>query len=148
MNEYEKNMYEFIEAKEKYNSLREYERKKILTYLSENGFKVSYMGGAGRSNYTNGGELEKSYNLTNWKWIDASKEESKYFISLQAFDKDKSSNNFHVLMDRIGICKFSKENNKPDYFSLMQTTSLELPLEKKDLAELIKIIDNMNILEE
>lgn len=147
MIKFERNMDVFLETKEKYNSLREFERKKIITYLDQSGFKVSYLGGTGRPNYKNGGRLKKSYDLTNWKWIDAWKNDAKYFISLQAFDKDTSSNNFHVLMDRIGICKYFRENKKPDYFNLMQTTSLELPLDENDLAELIKIMNSMTILE-
>lgn len=139
---YEKNMNIFLETKEKYNSLREYERKKIINYLSEKGFKVSYNGGNGRPNYTNGGKMKKSYDLTNWKWVDATKENIKYFISLQAFDMDTTSKNYHVLMDRIGICAFSN-GEKPDYFNLMETTSLELPLGEQDLDELLKKMINM-----
>ena len=139
---YEKDMNVFLEIKEKYNSLREYERNKIIKYLSEKGFEVSYNGGKGRLNYTNNGKLEKSYDLTNWKWVNATKENIKYFISLQAFDRDASSKNYHVLMDRIGICAFSNEK-KPDYFNLMETTSLELPLGEQDLDELLKKMINM-----
>lgn len=144
---YEKDMNVFLETKEKYDSLREYEREKIIRYLSEKGFTVSYRGGKGLSNYTNGGQLEKSYDLTNWKWVNATKGNIKYFISLQAFDRDINSKNYHVLMDRIGICMFSKEVKKPDYFSHMQMTSLELPLRENDLDELLRIMNNMDILE-
>lgn len=140
---YERDMNVFLEAKEKYNSLREYERKKIICYLSEKGFTISYLGGTGRPNYTNNRQLEKSYDLTNWKWVDAIRGNVKYFISLQPFDRDTSSKNYHVLMDRIGICAFSKEVKEPDYFSLMQMTSLELPLGEKDLDELLEIMNNM-----
>lgn len=144
---YEKDMNVFLETKEKYNSLREYERKKIISYLAEKGFKISYLGGTGRPNYTNNGQLDKSYDLTNWKWVDATKGNIKYFISLQAFDIDKRSKNYHVLMDRIGICAFSKEVKKPDYFSVMKMTSLELPLGEKHLDELLEIMNNMGISE-
>lgn len=131
------------DLKEKYNLLREYERKKIINYLCEKGFEISCNGGKGKPDYTNGGKLKKSYDLTNWKLVNATKGNIKYFISLQAFDRDTSSKNYHVLMDRIGICAFSKEVKNPDYFSLMQMTSLELPLEKKDLDELLKKMNNM-----
>lgn len=142
---YEKAMNVFLETKEKYNALRENERKKIISYLSEKGFKTSCSGGKGISNYTNNGQLDKSYDLTNWKWVDATKGNIKYLISLQAFDRDTGSKNYHVLMDRIGICAFSKEVEKPDYFSLMKMTSLELPLVENDFDELFEIMNNMDV---
>ncbi|WP_334074518.1 MULTISPECIES: hypothetical protein [Paenibacillus] len=136
----------FLETKKKYNSLREDERKKIIRYLSERGFTATNRGGNGRPDYTNHRQLEKSYDLTNWKYIEATKGDIKYFISLQAFDRDIKTTNYHVLMDRIGICAFSKEVKKPDYFSLMQVTSLELPFGEKELDELLEIMNNINII--
>ena len=137
---YKKEMSPFMEAKEKYNVLREFERKKIINFLLGKGLKVPQTGGMGYCCYTNGGTLERSYDLTNWKWITVKKEEVEYLISLQAFDQDKSSKNFHVLMDRIGICCYPKEEKKPDYFNLMKVTSLELTLDEKDLEELYKLL--------
>jgi hypothetical protein len=81
--------------------------------------------------------------LSNWKWIEAIKGENKFFVSLQAFDKDSNSQNYHVLMDRIGIFIFPKNCKKPDYLNLMQTTSLDLPLDEKDLEALIDFMDKM-----
>lgn len=66
--------------------------------------------------------------------------ENEYFISLQTFDRDKNSQNYHVLMDRIGICKYNKFINKPDYFNLMKLTSLELPLNDRDLEDLYELL--------
>lgn len=147
MIDYEKDKKVFLETKEKYNSLREDEREKIINYLSEKGFEVSFRGGKGKPNYKNYGKLERSYDLTNWKWVDATKGNVKYFISLQAFDMDTSSKNYHILMDRIGICAFVNEVRNPDYFNHMNMTSLELPLGERHLDELLEIMNNMDISE-
>lgn len=56
-----------METKEKYNWLRENERRKIISFMKEKGMKVSYQGGKGHFDYTNSGQLEKSYDLTNSK---------------------------------------------------------------------------------
>ncbi len=139
----EKDKIAFLETKNKYNSLREAERKEIISYLSEKGFTATNRGGNGRPDYTNHGQLKKSYDLTNWKYVEAIKGDVKYFISLQAFDRDTETSNYHVLMDRIGICVFSKDVKKPDYFNLMQVTSIELPLGEKELDELLEIMNNI-----
>ena len=135
----------FTEAKEKYNALREFERKKIITYLKNkenNNIKVAQTGGMGLSCYTNSGKhkLERSYDLTNWKWVSLRIGEKKILISLQAFDRDNGSGNYHVLMDRIGICVYPRTERRPNYYNLMEVTSLELPLNEKELGELYDLI--------
>lgn len=133
----------FQKIKEQYNNNRECERRKIIDFLinkNNSQLKVSKYGGNGKRNYTSGGKLSKSYDLSNWKWIVVSKDENEYFISLQTFDRDKNSQNYHVLMDRIGICKYNKFINKPDYFNLMKLTSLELPLNDRDLEDLYELL--------
>lgn len=140
---YKKELSPFMEAKEKYNALREFERKKIIHYLIEKGMKVSQTGGMGYPCYTNGGNLQRSYDLTNWKWVTVSVKNKELFISLQAFDQDRKSKNYHVLMDRIGLCSYPKTEKKPDYNKLMKVTSLELPLDEKDLDELYKMLQEM-----
>lgn len=133
----------FMETKAKYNWLRETERKKIIAYFLEKGENVSYKGGNGNFDYTNSGKLEKSYDLTNWKWVEITKGNRKFFISLQAFDKDKGSKNYHVLMDRIGICMYGREEKNPNYFDLMKITSLELPLSESELDDLYEFVIKM-----
>lgn len=46
-------------------------------------------------------------------------------------------------MDRIGLCSYPKTEKKPDYYKLMKVTSLELPLDEKDLDELYKMLQEM-----
>ncbi len=127
---------DFFKAKEMYTDLREKERIKIIDYLKNKGFNVSKKGGNGSPHYTNNNNFEKEYNLTNWKWVSATIENKTIFISLQAFDQDKNSKNIHALFDRIGICVYNSEVKNPDYFKLMETTSLDLPLDEPKLEKL------------
>ncbi|MFE6078266.1 hypothetical protein ACFVQB_27805 [Paenibacillus sp. NPDC057886] len=142
---------DFLEAKKEYVSFREKERKRIKFYLDQNGYIVEKGSkeGKGISNYTNGGKLDKEFDLTNWKWVEATKGNISYFISLQAFDRDAKHNNYHVLFDRIGICAFplhTKEIER-DYFECMDDTSLDLPLSENDLKELLRLLEKLKIKE-
>lgn len=139
---YSREMSPFMEAKEIYTAMREFERKKIINYLREKGLKVSQSGGMGYPCYQNGKRLQRNYDLSNWKWVSVIGENKKYFISLQAFDQDKNSKNYHVLMDRIGFCSYPKTDKDPDLYGMMQVTSLELPLDETDLDRLYNIILN------
>lgn len=143
------NELDFNEVEELYNSLREEERIKIVRLLDNNGYtnkkgkKLNAQGGKGKPNYTNYNQLKVSYDLTNWKYVEACIDGVEYFISLQAFDRDKNSGNFHVLVNRIGICMFPDNGEDRDYFNTMETTSLELPLDESDLECLLGILEDM-----
>ena len=128
--------------KKAYAEMREIERKKILGFLNDKGLDMinSSKSGKGSSNYTSSGKLEKSYDLSNWKWVEGIVGDKRFLVSLQAFDYDKSSRNIHVLMDRIGICKYDKNAKHPDFLNLMEVTSLELPLNEDDLEELYSVL--------
>ncbi len=140
---------EFGTVKAAYVQAREDERRKLIDFLALHGFEVTKRGksGMGVEAYTNYGRLEKPYDLRNWKYIDAFKNGVLYFISLQAFDHDPNSGNWHVLMDRIGVYRyecpsFSERYNKKCYkaddaFRLMKTSSYDLPLCEEDMQGLI-----------
>ncbi|MGG4501641.1 hypothetical protein [Paenibacillus polymyxa] len=144
-----KHINDFLKAKKEYVSFREKERKRIKFYLTQNGYtvKTGSKEGKGSSSYTNNRKLEKSFDLTNWKWVEATKENVLYFISLQAFDRDTKNNNYHVLLDRIGVCAFPIDATEieKDYFKCMEATSLELPLCENDLEELLKALEKMEV---
>ena len=58
----------FQKIKEQYNNNRECERRKIIDFLinkNNSQLKVSKYGGNGKRNYTSGGKLSKSYDLSN-----------------------------------------------------------------------------------
>ena len=130
----------FHSAKETYRLLRQGERTKIIKFLESKGLFVDKRGGNGGENYTNNGTLPKEYDLRNWIWVTGKYKDKGFLISLQAFDRDKESQNYHVLMDRIGICVYDKEQNKPNYFDIMEVTNLDLPLGKRDLNMLYNLI--------
>ncbi len=142
----------FKNVKEAYKNLREVERRKIVDYLKLNGFKtqngneLSYRGGSGRPAYTSGGEIVE-YDLSNWKWVEASKENVTYFISLQAFDSDPKSGNHHVLMDRIGVCAFDENIKEEDknYFQDMVRTTLDLPLDETKIEMFPEILEDARL---
>ena len=95
----------FRDVKKAYTDCREAERVKIKKHLKGKGFTV-WSGdkeGKGIPRYTSGGRLAPAFYLSNWKWLEALDEERYYFISLQAFDRDPNSQNYHVLMDRLGL---------------------------------------------
>lgn len=130
----------FKNVKETYRLLRMEERIKIMDYLENKGLTIVRKSGNGGENYTNNGTLPKEYDLRNWIWVTGKYKDKGFLISLQAFDRDKDSQNYHVLMDRIGICVYDKEQNKPNYFDIMEVTNLDLPLGKRDLNMLYNLI--------
>lgn len=130
----------FKNVKETYRLLRMEERIKIMDYLENRGLTIVRKSGNGGENYTNNGTLPKEYDLRNWIWVTGKYKDKGFLISLQAFDRDKGSQNYHVLMDRIGICVYDKEQNKPNYFDIMEVTNLDLPLGKRDLNMLYNLI--------
>lgn len=130
----------FKNVKETYRLLRMEERIKIMDYLENRGLTIVRKSGNGGENYTNNGTLPKEYDLRNWIWVTGKYKDKGFLISLQAFDRDKESQNYHVLMDRIGICVYDKAQNKPNYFDIMEVTNLDLPLGKRDLNMLYNLI--------
>ena len=130
----------FKNVKETYRLLRMEERIKIMDYLENKGLTIVRKSGNGGENYTNNGTLPKEYDLRNWIWVTGKYKDKGFLISLQAFDRDKDSQNYHVLMDRIGICVYDKEQTKPNYFDIMEVTNLDLPLGKRDLNMLYNLI--------
>ncbi|WP_295080538.1 hypothetical protein [Ruminococcus sp.] len=127
----------FEEIKTEYVNAREKERKKIADYLKDNGYSVvGETGGKGRTNYKSGKNCIKPYDLSNWKWVEASKDGFNYFISLQAFDRDPGSGNYHALMDRIGICAYTGEYKEAHIASSMKISDIDLPLSETDLIKL------------
>lgn len=144
--EYEKDIKiksDFNDIKRQYIDMREIERKKIIDMLKIQGYtkasgeKLDYRGGSGIKDYTSIGEFEKPYDLSNWKWIIAYIEETKFTISLNALEQDKSSGNRHALYDRIAI-KCVSGNSESRII-----TNLELPLNIEELNELNRVMEDM-----
>ncbi len=159
----------FYDIKEKYNELRENERKRIIDFLAKrkdeqgnvlfskiNGAdysKYRYNGGSGSVNYGERKDrpLTPTYNLSNWKYIETKCKGKYIFISLQCFDLDPNYHNVHVLFDRVGVLieepqviKFEGEKVS-DAFIRMKITNFELPLSDDEIDSLIdSIIEQIN----
>lgn len=129
-----KELFELI--KQVYTESREVERLKIANYFEKRGFKVKKRGSAGKGvkKYISGGQLNKHFDLSNWKWIEITKDGREFLVSLQPPDKDPNSGNHHVLMDRIGVC-----SNKH-----WKITNIDLPMDEKSLDDLVEIINGWN----
>ncbi len=151
----------FCSIKEAYNECRENERKRIIDFIAERkdeqgNYMFSKKSGADYSNHKHDGgrgikeygnrkerPLKPTYNLSNWKYIETCYRGQYIFISLQCFDLDPSSNNIHVLFDRIGVLFKEPENIKfenemvSNAFLKMESTKWELPLSDEDINSLI-----------
>lgn len=110
---------------------------KIADHFEKHGYKVNTRGSTGKGvkKYISGGQLNKPFNLSNWKWIEITKDDGREFlVSLQPPDKDPSSGNHHVLMDRIGVC--SNEH--------WIISDIDLPMDERSLDALVEIINSWN----
>ncbi|KUO63615.1 hypothetical protein APF79_04435 [bacterium BRH_c32] len=118
-------------VKQVYTESREVERLKIVNHFEKCGFKVKKCGSAGKcvKKYKSGGQLNKPFDLSNWRWIEITKDDREFLVSLQPPDKDPKSGNHHVLMDRIGVCS----NNH------WKITNIDLPMDEKSLDDLVEI---------
>lgn len=133
-------MEDFIDIKEKYAEARNDERNNIIQFLKANGYTIiSETGGKGCKNYTSKSTLKIPYDLSNWKWIETEKDNMCYLISFQAFDVDSSSGNHHVLMDRLGVYKYTKYNSK-EAFENMVVTDIDLPMDDEKLLKLLEYL--------
>jgi len=137
---------DFSEAKRQYVSARQEQKNKIIDWLIKEGFTIltmsgeaasaPYRTGSGLKNYTAGSRIS-AYDLSNWKWISARKNDSEYLISLQAFDIDPSTRDRHILMDRIGIYTYDKGNYDPqECVEKMVNTGIDLPMSEAEYAVL------------
>lgn len=141
----------FEEVKNLYTEMRDKERKKLVTFLKENGFEVvdGPRAGRGRTDYTAKHTFVEPYDLSNWKYVECYKDGYEYFLSLQAFDTDPGSQNHHVLMDRIGLYKYigvslADRKNKyvaKDAFETMKISDVDLPLNEEKLKKLLQFME-------
>lgn len=139
---------EYTNIKEKYEGSREIQRKKIVTYLDNEGFKVKQSGGRGYYKYKNSGfrRLEHEFDLRSYKYINASKVKYSVFISLQPPDKDHKTKNRHTLVDRLGFRVYLKneppeDTPKKDFYEI-KLTPIDLPITEIKLDLLLKLINN------
>ena len=132
---------EFETAKVEYMKFRLEERERIINYLKRRGFE---RGGRTPGKYSSGSRFSREYDLSNWLYFDINKGEKKICISLQTFDKDSKSGNYHVLMDRLGIYIYAPGSSETtDAIDRMLATNIDLPMTDKSLENLANILDTI-----
>lgn len=133
----------FNDVKKLYVKFRKHEHCELKKLLKAKGINVKLRGGAGRTNYRSGGQLNKKYDLSNWLYIEASINDVNFFISFQPFDIDPNSHNQHALFDRIGISAYRGKYTTEKVLSNMIITDIELPLNDKKRNKICKIMYKM-----
>ncbi|MDO5080120.1 hypothetical protein [Buchananella hordeovulneris] len=140
------NQQEFLAARAAYRQQRWEQRRQLVSALKQAGFKVKTGGGAGRGrkNYTSGGRLNPPFDLSDWLWVQGSREGTEVTVSLQVLDCDPHSGNVHALLDRIGVDVYRDGDpvDPDDPLYEKATTQFELPLSDEDVAALVKLIED------
>lgn len=135
----------FRDARDVYRSARNEQRRLIVDALTRAGFTVKTRGHArrGLTTYSSGGRLAPPFDLSNWMWVEGERGEHRVVVRLQVLDQDPNSKNIHALIDRLGISVSRSGVSVDDGSPLFEdaTTSLELPLNDEDLAEIVSIIE-------
>lgn len=133
----------YSEIKAEYERCREEQRHIIMDHFAARGYRVNKRGGKGVKNYTSGGRINKNpFNLQSWKYVVMEKNGVHILLSLQSFDRDPSSQNVHVLVDRLGVYSYKNYNPK-DACERMIPTSIDLPMDDTKFEELDSFIDNL-----
>ena len=132
----------FMQIRQRYKELCLEQRKIIIEYLEKAGFTVlGKNGGRGICDYTSGRRFQIPYDLSNWLWINVEKNGRMAMISLQSFDQDPNSKNYHVLMDRIGILLYDGVASPCKSYEKMEAQDIDLPMDEKKLGKLIEVLN-------
>lgn len=138
----------FNAARDAYREARNAQRLKIVAALKSAGFEVETRGSAGRGlkTYTSGSRLTPPFDLSGWMWVEGQRGAVHVTVSLQVLDQDPNSLNVHALMDRIGVAVFRASDpiDESDPLFERATTSLQLPLDARDIATLLALVEERN----
>ena len=132
----------FITIREEYTSKREEQAYIILNYFKEHDEyrNVRFLENADVFlSYSCDEVMEKCKAIKFW-WINVSNDDDDFIISLQVFDQDPNSTNYHWLLDRIGIYKYDK-TFKGCINPQGIITGISLPIDDVKLERLTKIIN-------
>lgn len=94
----------------------------------------------GSEYYKSGKVLYEAYSLENWMWFTVTRNDVHFVVSLQPFDRDSKTGNYHVLFDRLGIYAYTGEYSAKAAFSKMLITDISLPLDEPKLEKLEKML--------
>lgn len=124
----------FNEIRTKYIEARREQKQLIIEQiLNPLGLTATMQGGAGKSNYTSN-NTTAPFDLSYWLWVDGKiNGKTAVTIYLQSFDRDPSSKNYHILMDRISV-----QMNNGDIIR----TDVDLPLDDNKICKLKEFISD------
>lgn len=124
--------------------LRYNELKNISNHLKQNKEFVKCRVNRGTRNYKSGSRLTEPYDLRNWMWLTTQRNNVNFIVSIQSFDMDPRTGNYHVLFDRVGIYSYVGEYSAEKAFSNMMITDIELPLNYEKLHRLEIILTEIS----
>ena len=137
---------DFVKARNIYNIMRQKEMIKIENYLLGKGFvgkSNKRYAGKGKKEFTADGKFEVTNDLSNWKYIELTKNNVNMLVSLQPFAKSSNGKNIVVLYDRIGFYVYKGKYESNEVVENMKLVNLELPLDKSDLSLLELILNDV-----
>ena len=107
--------------------------------LKDSGITVS--GSQGIGDYTSGGRFSVPYDLSNWQWVNIKRNgRNMIMISLQTFEQDKFTKNYHVLMDRLGIFVYGNAKDPRESYREMIPLDIDLPMTDEKLETLTILV--------
>ena len=130
----------FVNYQKKYKAKRIEEAKKLKEFLENQGYQCGSRIGKGIPKYTSTHSIAE-YDLSNWIWISAVKDDREFIISFNPIDIDNKSGNVHALYDRIGILCTKKIQGLAVKISAI--TDIDLPLNERSMSEIISIIKQL-----
>ena len=135
-------MCEFTNAKEAYSKLRKEQAELIVSYLRKKVDSETCIvkdSDIFHQNPNDDNQIELAGKL-EFHWIKVPKGKGGFIISLQAYDQDPNSGNYHWLLDRIGIYKYDEDT--VGCVDTKGTTAINLPMDDEKFGRLTGIINS------
>ena len=123
-------------------------RRDQLAYLSRSLAKepeiIKCRVKCGSDKYNSKGRMESKYDMRVWRWLDVDINEVHFVVTIQPFEKDSSTSNKHVLMDRIGIYAYIGEYSPIEAQTQMLITDISLPLDINKVDKIKAILKDLS----
>lgn len=130
----------FQTIRDEYDCARIEQLKKIVSELRKNGYEAELA--QGKSDYTASHTME-AYNHSLWRYINATKNNRNYLVTIQPFHIDPADMRLTTLNDRIGVYAYRKKYDNGDAVKQMKITDIDLPMDEEKLHELIIFLENL-----
>ena len=120
------------------------DQKNLLSQHMRNNIKdygITVSGSQGIGDYTSGRRFSVPYDLSNWQWVNIKRNgRNMIMISLQTFEQDKATKNYHVLMDRLGIFVYGNAKDPRESYREMIPLDIDLPMTDEKLETLTILV--------